>query len=174
LRVIVQNLVHPLGAQSAQREKYTIDGLSFPAVALGGNGASALIDPIVEIDPSFSQANQFELITSPGVLSTPEPASTLVVAIAFFVGTPYKCRKQLRASPGRTDALNDYLSLDVVPQLWHSSTRSPGKLEILQPYKIGTERISCPRKRHQWLREFRRHCPVVIADVCRSSDLRRS
>jgi hypothetical protein len=74
----------------------TIDGLSFTAAALGGNDASALIDPIVEIDPNFPGANQFQLIASPGVLSTPEPNLTVMVAFAFFVGIVCKRKKQFR------------------------------------------------------------------------------
>jgi len=50
----------------------------FFEAAAGGTNASALIDPTIQVDPSFAQASQFSVVANPGVFApvsntVPEP-----------------------------------------------------------------------------------------------------
>ncbi len=74
----------------------------FFEAAAGGTNASALIDPIITIDPSFAQASQFTLVASPGVFPTatpsiPEPASAGMLVISGLAALVWLGVTKLRA-----------------------------------------------------------------------------
>ena len=58
------------------------------ATVVTGPNSSASIDPLITIDPAFPQADQFTLVSSPGVFTTatavPEPTSALLVAAGLL------------------------------------------------------------------------------------------
>ncbi len=62
----------------------TIYGV-IPSAVVTGTNASASIDPVIRIDPSFSLASEFTLVANPGVFTTtPEPSSLWLVALALL------------------------------------------------------------------------------------------
>ena len=53
--------------------------------AAGGTNASATIDPLITIDPSFAQASEFTLVGNPGVFPPPAAAVPEPALFAFVV-----------------------------------------------------------------------------------------
>lgn len=70
-----------------------------------GNGETAsasvhaVIDPTLEIDPSFAYADDFELEYSPGYAAVPEPATWTMLAVGFIALGVVRRRMKKRLSP---------------------------------------------------------------------------
>jgi PEP-CTERM motif len=60
----------------------------------------AVVDPTLEIDPSFVYADDFELEYSPGYAAVPEPATWTMLAVGFIALGVVRRRMKKRLSPG--------------------------------------------------------------------------
>lgn len=94
--------------KEAQAGTYVVaclPGLSIPSCPSGqsSSGVFAIVDPTIEIDPSFAYAKDFELEYSPGYFpsgsAVPEPSTWLLLASGF--GALILRRGSVRRRPAR-------------------------------------------------------------------------
>jgi hypothetical protein len=82
----------------ASQTVYLVDMVS--SATAGNSGASAMIDPLIQIDPSFALASEFTLVASSGVFApaAPEPSSLGLLTSGLATGAfwMYRSRRQAR------------------------------------------------------------------------------